>query len=597
MKKRMLKIFSLILAVLSLNFLPAYAFGATKVIATDNNSDFAIETAEMVEKYDARVNKTQANSSGIKLRIIGRAASDSVNFKELGASVCIVNKDGRFVLQFENETLLKKSLVSLNGNPEIIYAEQDRLIYTSSEESTGEALSWGTSALGIDEYSQHINSLQPEESVTVAIVDSGVAKIDFVSDKLVDGYDFVDNDSDGTNDTNVDSHGTFLASIIADCTKNTPVNIMPVRVLASKTGSLANAVNGVYYAVDNGADVVNISLGAALSSCKSLDDALLYADGKNVSVVVCSGNTKSDITNYCPAHNESAITVSSVDKSLVFSESFSNYGNAVDVCAPGVDILGYSADGTQQTMSGTSMSAAYISAGVALFRLQYPKCNTSQVQTAIKNSCVDLGESGFDKYYGCGIPEFDKFIFDETVYVENISFSQTDVVILLGESQSVIPEISPINATDKTFKWEIDNPETASVNENGLITAKKTGTAVLTAKTNDGAYTASLNIVVKPQPVVEISVVNPPSKDTYIYKSSEEPDLTGIKLKAVRADGTTEIVENTELIDVYGFDTSSVGEKAVTLEFEECKTEITVTVEYAWWQWIIRILLLGFLWY
>lgn len=499
----------------------AFAFGFSNVRVAKNNTDFAIRSADVINSYSSSNNKNQLDSAGEMLRIIGRTSAKNYSFTGFGASAAVVGKDGRFLLQFSNKKAFDKCLAYLNSDPEIVYAEKDRLVYTCASEGEGNAdLSWGVDALKVDGYAE---SIQPSDgtSVTVAIVDSGVAAVDFVKERLIEGYDFVRNEKGGAVDESVDSHGTFLASIIADCVKNASVNIMPVRVLYSRTGSLVNAVNGIYYAADNGADVINLSLGGVLNNCKSLDDAVAYADLQNISVVVCAGNSKQDIRNYCPAHNESAITVTAIDESLGFAADFmpdgnseygSNYGSAVDVCAPGVNILGYGADGNQKFLSGTSMSAAFISACAALFRLEYLECNTYQVQQAIKNSCTDLGTAGFDIYYGCGLPDMSKI-----AYVE-------------------------IRITDVKIK----------------------------------SY---------------------PEKTVYTYKVDGDIDLSGLALEVTYSDGSVVTVSDTSRMSATGYSSTTAGDQTVTVEYEGFTVQYGVRVEYVWWQWIIRILLLGFLWY
>ncbi|MBQ3044980.1 MAG: leucine-rich repeat protein [Clostridia bacterium] len=86
-----------------------------------------------------------------------------------------------------------------------------------------------------------------------------------------------------------------------------------------------------------------------------------------------------------------------------------------------------------------------------------------------------------------------------------------------------------------------------------------------------------------------------PSKTAYNYK--EGLNLSGIELTVTNSDGTTEKVTDTSKMTVSGYDSSKVGEQTVFVEYDGCRAEFTVTVSYAWWQWIIRILLLGFLWY
>ncbi len=600
-----------------------FALGAPEIKKTDSNTDFAKISADIVYLYDNDKSGVQPDSAGDYLRIIGKAKNPKYKFSSLGAAECVVNSDGRFLLQFNDSRTLDKCLEKLKSDSSIIYAEKDRPIYTCGEENESEApLSWGVSALKADIYAKEVASESSDKSVTVAIVDSGVAPIDFIKDRLVDGYDFITNTVGGTIDTNTDSHGTFLASIVTDTTENANVKIMPVRVLQSKTGSLANGVNGIYYAVDNGADVVNISLGARSLGCDSLDDALAYAERKNVVAVVCAGNSGLNTETTCPAHIDSVITVSAVDNNLVFAESFSNFGEKVDVCAPGVNVIGYGANGKTKSMSGTSMSAAYISACAALYKLQNSERSSSQIQEIIKKSCKDLGDIGFDEKYGYGIPQCDFFNKDETVYVDGIHFNENEISLKVGQKIKLNPIITPENATDKSYKAVADG-DIISIGEDNSITAIGVGSSKVRFITNDGNFELTIFINVTDNSAVQtptdvpttqpttkpetepatkrtldkIEVLTPPEKTSYIYKIDKAVDLSGIVVRAYYSDNSYENITDTSKIHAKGYDPKTAGTQTVTVEYEGEKTEITVTVKYAWWQWIIRILLLGFLWY
>ncbi len=96
--------------------------------------------------------------------------------------------------------------------------------------------------------------------------------------------------------------------------------------------------------------------------------------------------------------------------------------------------------------------------------------------------------------------------------------------------------------------------------------------------------------------VSSISIASLPSKTSYTYKT-ENLDLSGLALTVTYSDGTTKTVTDTSKMSVSGFDNSKIGKQAITVEYEGASTSFDVTVSYAWWQWIIRILLLGFLWY
>lgn len=264
--------------------------------------------------------------------------------------------------------------------------------------------------LNLDVYSDYLKKQNYSKSITVAVIDSGCADIEILQDKTIGGYDFVDNDNDPSNDISSDSHGTFIASIISEITDGLPIRIMPVRILENQDVSKDNLIRGIKYAVDNGADLINISIGGTLSSCSDIDLAIAYAEEKNVTVVVSAGNAKKEISNFCPAHNESCITVSSVDENNEFVKRYSNFGSAVDCCAPGENIPGYNANGKQATNNGTSFSAAIISAGTAMIKLQNPDFSAKEIQDTLKQICNDLGEKGKDIYYGYGLPDFKKMI-------------------------------------------------------------------------------------------------------------------------------------------------------------------------------------------
>ena len=506
--KKTLAIF-LTLWMIAAQSMLGFAFSANDeaIETVADNTDFAVETAEII-----------SNAESSMLRIIGKAKSIPSDLILENTVDYVVSDDGRFVLQFPSEKALLTSLESLNKNPEVIYAERDKPVYTQAVEESAEYLSWGTKAIEADIYSQSISHSEGE-SITVAIVDSGCEDIDFIKDRLVDGYDFVENDYDAAQDDSTDSHGTFLASIITDCTRNLPVKIMPIRVLSSKSGSLINVVNGIIYAADNGADVINISLGAVLINCQSLEDAINYAESKNVSVVVCAGNTKSDIENYCPAHNANAITVTSVDMTETFSLSFSNFGNEVDVAAPGEIIIGYNASGEKAVLSGTSMSAAFVSAAVSMFRLKNPLCDTTQVRKAIIDSAEDRGDVGWDKYYGHGVIKLSNILnFDSAISVESINIPQDTYELFVGDSLEINPIFTPENATDKGFTFTSPD-NNISINGN-IITAVSAGVSILTVTSNDGKYSDSAQITVKektPEIKAVLNIKNNPVTTTINY--------------------------------------------------------------------------------
>lgn len=278
--------------------------------------------------------------------------------------------------------------------------------------------------MGMDTYLNYLADKNANEEVIVAVLDSGVANTDIVAEDLISGYDFVDDDNNAT-DKISDAHGTMISSIISKTTGELPIKIMPVKILQNKYVQITNLVNGIKFAVDNGADVINLSIGGKVSDCTEIDGAIQYAYDNNVVVVVAAGNSAEEIENYCPAHNSSAITVSSVSSNMDFSEKFSNYGKYIDFCAPGENIVTYDADGMEKTVSGTSFATAFITSGIAMILSEHPEFSVDELTDTMKSVCLDLGEKGFDNYYGYGLPQFNKLI---PTSIEIFDFSEDGIV-------------------------------------------------------------------------------------------------------------------------------------------------------------------------
>ena len=96
--------------------------------------------------------------------------------------------------------------------------------------------------------------------------------------------------------------------------------------------------------------------------------------------------------------------------------------------------------------------------------------------------------------------------------------------------------------------------------------------------------------------VSSVSVATLPTKTSYTYKT-DNLDLSGLALTVTYSDGTTETVTDTSKMKITGFDNTKTGTQTVSAEYAGASASFDITVSYAWWQWIIRILLLGFLWY
>ena len=246
----------------------------------------------------------------------------------------------------------------------------------------------------------------------------------------VHGWDMI-RDHPDVSDFN--GHGTVTAGIIAARRDNaigiSGVNphavIMPLRATdyAGNGGSI-ELTEAIIYAVDNGARVINLSLGGACRS-KALQAALDHAHRKGVIIVAAAGNNAADTHTFSPAGLAHVITVSSTGPDDRRS-GFANWGQAVDLAAPGIDVLSLRAAGTDilvlsgpadyqpgaavvgkdrryYRVSGTSFAAPLVSGVASLILARDPALAPGQVRRMLLNSCRDIEHPGWDQYSGYGL--------------------------------------------------------------------------------------------------------------------------------------------------------------------------------------------------
>lgn len=277
---------------------------------------------------------------------------------------------------------------------------------------------WGLQQIGAPCAWQHTIG---SPAITVAIVDSGVdlRHPDLVGRLRDDGRDFVDGDDDPSDEN---GHGTNVAGIVAATLNNNEgivgaapgVMILPVRVMNAKGyGSDRAIARGVRYAADQGAKVINLSLGATLTigadtESAEVTSAIRYAQGQGALVVVAAGNDFVPLPNAIVGDNPDVLIVAATDESDVKAD-FSNSGPWISVTAPGVHILStmptYEVYLTSSAlprderfqqdydyMSGTSQATPFVSALAALVFSEHPDWSAGQVAQTIKEHAAAIAE-------------------------------------------------------------------------------------------------------------------------------------------------------------------------------------------------------------
>jgi len=364
-----------------------------------------------------------------------RLRNSSIKGLNMVQSVEQVDNRGIVEIDIKKDADLFETMEVLNNHPDIEYAEP-LYIYRASGEQAVQAVTvaeavyepddtyytkkwqWGLQAINVNSIWDRV-PLEQRSGITIAVVDTGVDVYHpDLRDNIIDGYDFVGNDSNADDDN---GHGTHVAGIAAAVPYNGTgiagvaggARIMPVKVLDENgRGNSLGLYLGIVYAANHGADVINLSLSSAVPSLL-VEEAVEYALSKDVVVVAATGNQSSDVAY--PAAFEGVIGVGAVDYydgNKFKLADFSNKGDEVDLTAPGVDIIStvpYELDifdGNQdgyELKNGTSMAAPFVAGMAALLRAENNHRTYEQIQTILEETAVDVGDEGKDSLFGAGV--------------------------------------------------------------------------------------------------------------------------------------------------------------------------------------------------
>ncbi|OBR63077.1 serine protease [Paenibacillus oryzae] len=251
-----------------------------------------------------------------------------------------------------------------------------------------------------------------DEGVIIAVLDTGVqSSHPDLQGRLLAGKNIVNTGKTPDDDV---GHGTHVAGIIGAAVNNGEGvagvswfnKIMPVKVLdSSGAGSTYSVAQGIIWAVDNGAKVINMSLGN-YAKADFLHDAIKYAYERDVVLIAASGNDNTDRPGYPAAYPEvfAVAATSSNDQKA----SFSNYGDYIDVAAPGDSIASTYPGSQYAALSGTSMASPHVAALAGLIRSINPDLSNEEVMEIMRVSARDLGQAGKDNYFGHGEIDIDK---------------------------------------------------------------------------------------------------------------------------------------------------------------------------------------------
>ncbi len=392
--------------------------------------------------------------------------------------------------------------------------------------------------------------------VIVTVLDSGVAYEDYgpyqrapdlAGTNFLPGYDFVNNDFHPNDDN---GHGTHVSGTIAQTTNNSlgvagiafNCSIMPVKVLgADGSGTYQQIADGIYYAVDSGAMVINCSLGGS-SSSSTMYDAVQYAYRNGVVMVAATGNDNS-IIGY-PARYDECIAVGAVDINKARAY-YSNYGTGMELMAPGGDTSvdlngdGYVDGVLQLTFSGgdptnfgywfwqgTSMATPHVTGLIALIQSGWAASGIENsgpsrienIRDILHSTAEDLGPAGYDTVYGYGLIDAVAALSEARAVVLEVEPSSLDFGEA-GKSSSKTMTLRVYNAGTGILSGTIsdnrswisvsstnfegnDNTIFVTVETGGLPESKSPYTGTVTLASNGGTKTVDVSVTVIPSGAV-----------------------------------------------------------------------------------------------
>lgn len=397
-----------------------------------------LENAETAEEYfsDSVYEIESADSGTLTVTAPYQSCRIILSAEDLtesyGAETVLKNPlVDEYILQFSSEEATRsafRQMKKVYGKQcfvdEILWADDllsavtyDGVTFPHTSDSGLTTYSWGSSAIGAMALKE--SGDYAGKSATVAVIDTGVDTDNWffegrtISEKskdLVTGKTGKANMKDYAGNTTSTGHGTHVAGIIADCTPDS-VSLLAMRIFDDAgESSWALVSSAIDYAVEQDADIINMSFGDNRSTSRfemPLESHLTVARNAGIPVVCAAGNSSENVANNYPASSPLTISVAAIDESLGFASAYSNYGKAIDFCAPGNSITSALLDGKDgQTTEkrGTSMAAPHITSAMTYLILDNPIASVQSLYDLLTKYCRDLGEPGKDDYYGYGCP-------------------------------------------------------------------------------------------------------------------------------------------------------------------------------------------------
>ncbi len=470
-----------------------------KLIDSMNVDKFS--SKEIIVKLK-RKGKNSRNSQGKKaMEYLERALRDvgykdkSVRIKPMSTKKNDSLFQNTFVLELKKTENIDRLLNELAKKPDIEYAQPNYIYHALTKdvyykyqwplENTGQDGGTAGKDIGYTQLSKILAGKQLK-STLIAVVDTGInyTLADF-SDRIRVGKDFVNDDEDAMDDND---HGTHVAGVIAAASDNghsiAGINqyteLLPVKVLEEDgRGYTDDVARGIQYAVDQGAKVINLSLGME-DFDQTIEEALRYASEKNVTVFAAAGNKGKNKLIY-PASSQYVISVGAIDNQDK-KTSFSNYGEGLDVVAPGMRVPSLVQNGNVLYANGTSMATPHASAIAGLIYSLKPDITPKKIEELLQKNSDDLGDPGYDEKFGWGKVNAAKIV--SSVLGDSITANVEQIRLKVGESFQIevtANQKGKVTNVTKQTKWSVKDKKIAAI-KNGIVKGMSLGNTEIVGK-------------------------------------------------------------------------------------------------------------------
>lgn len=511
MKRSLHRLFSLLLSLaLLLSLLPGgvIAHARPQPEAEGDLMAFSQQVTALLQQEDLQqiallADEEDAGFATGRLVLKATSAPDPLDAVEM-----ISGFRDLYVLQFASAAAARAAWNYYRTCPQVTWAEADLWVTC---DSVGEPRPADPSAVLLNqEYVYHLSDgyyqtdvnayldwLKAQSAVedlprlTVAVIDSGLYQQHELFENRIapGGYDFVQGDNDPGDEN---GHGTHVSGTVVDGTLDN-VSILPIRVLDEDgSGSSLNVCLGIYYAIQQGADVINMSLGGTGVSHMT-QEAVSAAHDAGIPVVVAAGNDGHNASNHNPANCDDVITVGASElyydwweeREIFHLAYFSNYGEHVDLYAPGVDIFSAylpSDWGDYTLMNGTSMATPHVAAAAALLLSYDPTYTPDEIELRLKQAAT--------------IPVYDGV---ETILNFPDLIPGTQLIVTVSHDYFFAcpgQQLQLEAAAAGAVTWSSSDYNVATVTTDGLVTCLKEGHAYITA--TYGGESALCQVQVQP---------------------------------------------------------------------------------------------------